>query len=1226
MATGVATSLGLDHSLEADQNGLASFSPKYSKSKDVIASSALNGPEWADPDLSEEWVSQPNSPVDDPAKSDTLDSKATAASSDAGIGTTRIVASPDKNIDAATGVRHGTPGWKKIDPSKDIFSPLTLERMFKLGTEDTSNAKIQHSRDVHSHLKSSLSKLKYQLDKFSPILGPNPSIYQSEQAQSQASNDSHQKGTLRKPSTYSTIDEEASDREYDYDTTGSPHPPRQKHFTFTKEPKLQKEESQRQPSSPGKSSPLRLFQKHDTYTSSKFDGLIPTLGEDAVQALEAAGDRSVSLEPASFDNNNNNESEITTASLSSPQKERIAKRPRLEQAEPKIPVTVTTQDFLSQAEHVMDMLRGLKKQSDSLATEDGDPLQRLSVMTASQTNTALSKSMSRNNSLRGGALSSVESARSSVDSEANQGTFRRNFYYRNENKRFDEDEFNEHSDSYYNSVKGVYEKGSIQLGIGHVSGTRGKRSLTEIGINHLSPAPSSARQTVQKSPVKNNNFRAPSSPELLTRRDRTPISSTNSSGKAGVDPFRQVTMTSNGSSKKSSATSSVNDNMTVILPEQVKNLIPSTFGSMVFDRQHHRWVRHAKSQVIGEPDEDDVFEGIDDLSDEEKEKSLVLQQQQPQQHEILIGDYQNSLRQSLSSLENTLSGKSASSVVSDFPPPKKESYYQHRIEQHDLFADPVKHVPNYSPRSKPPNNSGKPEVSFAFPPIEHSPNAMDVSYVEGRHDATAVSQLDSSFSIAIQNLVRVLSDIQPFEPYWEDITTLNLPSRNLETLVRLEEWCPNVHNMNVSDNHLGYLTGVPTTIRNLNTSKNNLSDLTAFGFLSNLQYLNLSHNQLETLNGLSNLYHLRELIVDNNEITNINGILHLEGLLRLDLRNNNLKQVNFENARLTRLEELDLSCNNIRHLTGIETLTRLMNLMVDQNSLSKLKSKGLLPRLRTLKASQNDIEIFDVSAFPYLRLLYLDNNKLLKVSGLKKLRLLENLSIRDQRINSREPQCPGVSEVKKLYLSGNLPSDFIFNQYFLNLQILELASVQLAQLPVNFAKFANNLRELNLSFNELSDISELKHIPKLRKLYLIGNQIDDMQHLSSVLQKLPSLQVLDMRMNPMTLHFYPPVVAIESENSNSPKHLHRQYTLVMSRQAQASWEKKDKLFESHLPQISLVKRQAYQGLMFVSSSSLIWLDGSTHDKDSVTELTQVLENIAISTEKKLKNKPRLKKR
>jgi hypothetical protein len=178
------------------------------------------------------------------------------------------------------------------------------------------------------------------------------------------------------------------------------------------------------------------------------------------------------------------------------------------------------------------------------------------------------------------------------------------------------------------------------------------------------------------------------------------------------------------------------------------------------------------------------------------------------------------------------------------------------------------------------------------------PVNLEISYIAQRTHPSSLREIHGTFELAVQDLVKHITDVEPSEPFWEDIRRLNLRNKGLITLHRLNDFCPRLEALDVSENELGHLIGAPYTIRDLRASQNCLSNLTAWGHLANLQYLDVSGNQIESLDGFSGLVHLRELKANNNKIRSIDGILDLNGLLRLDLKSNALTSIDFEGSEL----------------------------------------------------------------------------------------------------------------------------------------------------------------------------------------------------------------------------------------------------------------------------------------------------------------------------------------
>ena len=208
--------------------------------------------------------------------------------------------------------------------------------------------------------------------------------------------------------------------------------------------------------------------------------------------------------------------------------------------------------------------------------------------------------------------------------------------------------------------------------------------------------------------------------------------------------------------------------------------------------------------------------------------------------------------------------------------------------------------------SMPPAQRGeRSNVTFHMSPLPDfsvhqtdSPLAQDIGHVAEHRGLLSVREVEGTLTLTTQELVRKITDVEPYEPYWEYIRKLELHGKDLITLHTLNDFCSRVEELDVSNNELGQLNGIPSCLRYLNVQDNCLTDMTAWGHLFNLQYLDVSGNQLQDLGGFQSLVHLRELRADNNLITSIDGIFRLDGLLRLSLKGNRVASMDFEGSDL----------------------------------------------------------------------------------------------------------------------------------------------------------------------------------------------------------------------------------------------------------------------------------------------------------------------------------------
>ncbi|KAL9119379.1 MAG: hypothetical protein Q9187_004065, partial [Circinaria calcarea] len=430
---------------------------------------------------------------------------------------------------------------------------------------------------------------------------------------------------------------------------------------------------------------------------------------------------------------------------------------------------------------------------------------------------------------------------------------------------------------------------------------------------------------------------------------------------------------------------------------------------------------------------------------------------------------------------------------------------------------------------------GRSDVTFHLSPLpdftlQEKDESMiyAVGRVVKRRGLLSDQEVEERFSLAIKELVEKITDVEPYEPYWENIRKLDLRGKGIHTLHKLDNFCGRIEELNVSDNELDQLDGAPSSLRVLGAQRNALSNLTGWSHLQNLQYLDVSGNQLQSLRGFQGLCHLRELRADDNQIDSLDGICSLNGLIKLRLRRNQIIAIDFGKANLQRLVELDLQGNKIVRASHLHQLPVLSLLDLSDNGINDLEPALVhaIPSLHTLDVSGNNLSSIDITNLPSLRNLNLDGNHISKVNGLDALSRMESLSWRKQTHtvsqNDLMLETDDCCEVKFLCFSGNNFTTFSPQATFHNLQTLELASVGVQTLSPNFGLEMPNLRSLNLNHNALKDIRPLLGIAKLGSLHLAGNRISRLRRTTSVLAKLGNLlEELDIRGNPLTVGFYP---------------------------------------------------------------------------------------------------------
>ncbi|PFH53866.1 hypothetical protein AMATHDRAFT_78647 [Amanita thiersii Skay4041] len=460
---------------------------------------------------------------------------------------------------------------------------------------------------------------------------------------------------------------------------------------------------------------------------------------------------------------------------------------------------------------------------------------------------------------------------------------------------------------------------------------------------------------------------------------------------------------------------------------------------------------------------------------------------------------------------------------------------------------------------------------------------------------------ECSFGVAHDRLVQVITDVQPFEPFWDELNAVDLSNKKLESVARLKEFMPQLDVLNLNSNELSWLTGVPESVRTLSVAFNCLTGLTSYSHLTNLENLDISRNEVESLRQLACLRHLHELKADGNKIASLEGLERMDGLVKLSIQGNCIQSINLRQFKWTRLEMLNMSRNHLEAIQGLASLQSLIALNLDNNQLEELKADGYISKLRILRISGNRLQELNAASFPNLRTLYADNNSLMHLAKLDRLTRLENLSLRNQRGRGLNLLTRDVRDVKRLYLSGNAIKSGFLEEHCYNLVYLELAACRLTALPEEMARLVPNLRVLNLNYNFLEDVRPLEGLTRLKKLSIIGSRLKGTKALIRLLQRMPDVEMLDFRMNPCTLGWYLPLLVKDVPGALQPSE--------GGRVGGRGWQELDSKFRRDLPDETYIGRLAYRGLVMGACPRIRILDGVEISEKERRKAEVLLEGI-----------------
>jgi len=303
---------------------------------------------------------------------------------------------------------------------------------------------------------------------------------------------------------------------------------------------------------------------------------------------------------------------------------------------------------------------------------------------------------------------------------------------------------------------------------------------------------------------------------------------------------------------------------------------------------------------------------------------------------------------------------------------------------------------------------------------------------------------------------------------------------------------------NLTSASLNTLSEIETheSLRELDLYGNNLSDLSDLRFVEklpsleilNLEYCNLTPACLNTLSGIESL---RELDLCDNDFS---GLLDLRFVEKLpSLEKLVLSSCNLTPACLNtlsgikthkNLRELDLLCNNdfsgLLDLVFIEKLPSLEKLVLFRcnltsaclNTLSGIKTHKNLRELDLL--CNNDfsglLDLVFIARLPSLEKLYLSNCRLTSAS-LKTLSGIE----RHESLRVLDLDNNDFSDLLDLRFIAKLPS--LEKLVLSNCRLTSVSLKTLSEIETH-----ESLRELDLSGNNLSNLSDFAFITKLSSL------------------------------------------------------------------------------------------------------------------------------------------------
>ncbi|KAI8615143.1 hypothetical protein BC830DRAFT_1123991 [Chytriomyces sp. MP71] len=430
---------------------------------------------------------------------------------------------------------------------------------------------------------------------------------------------------------------------------------------------------------------------------------------------------------------------------------------------------------------------------------------------------------------------------------------------------------------------------------------------------------------------------------------------------------------------------------------------------------------------------------------------------------------------------------------------------------------------------------------------------------------------------AVPSLQQILEYLDNNRQGWTHTLDLSLDDSDLSDVKGLDALMPNLLRLSLNGNNITYLDGIPNCITTLVVKNNRLSNITSFSHLKHLKYADMSFNNISELESLKCLSSLCELNVSGNLIT----------------------EATLQKSDFVALTCMDLSQNQLQTLTVQGGASpSLQCLYIDKNALTSLQVAS--ETLRKLHAEQNELKLegLDLSECPQLRILNLGFNQIANMpgklpNGVEELYLhhQKGLDVRFTGFGNFQP-----IRLKILYVSGTpIDSLNIFFPCRATLQTLVAKRCLLKCITQEFAQSMECVKTLKVAHNKIPDISCLKYMQTLITLDLSSNDITNFKRTLGVLHRLRYLEHLDLRYNPITESFYPPLQPIRPSHGLGGGGLVGEPVPVPSaNNATAGFAHLDRRFQRELSDEVYIRRVCYRAVV-VRGTAVRMLDGIVMD-------------------------------
>ena len=290
-------------------------------------------------------------------------------------------------------------------------------------------------------------------------------------------------------------------------------------------------------------------------------------------------------------------------------------------------------------------------------------------------------------------------------------------------------------------------------------------------------------------------------------------------------------------------------------------------------------------------------------------------------------------------------------------------------------------------------------------------------------------------------------------------------------------------------------------------------------FSANVTDLDLSDMGIWDISALSNCQYISRLNLSGNNVSDLSPLMNLPYLQWLDISRNSVSDLR-PLMGISSLYFLNASGNSISSTSALTMMSGLSTLYLDGNPIRDFSGLRKLRNLTVLGLSQTGLGDGDVAYLQGLQALgtlNVTDNPALTNYGVDMLRTYLPACMVTHSVTSVNIDFDGhavPSDTTDLRLVGQNITDISAVQQLNDLSTVDLSVNMISNLyPFFYADCRYTVTSLNLSYNNLTDLTPLSMMPYLQSLDLSYNQIRSLQPLMG----LTNLRTLRLSGNPLSI-------------------------------------------------------------------------------------------------------------